>query len=266
MGSALTALACLASGLAGVLAARLVHRARLRLMEQGLQQDLAHDVAQAQQAARDLHDALLQETQGLVISLQVIAAEFPMDDPARHRIEAVLDQADHVIAEARARAAALRVAPPDDADLYELLVAAGYELSAAGGATFSAALAGPRMALRADVADEVFLLGREALINAFRHGHAGAVRLSLDFEPSRLRLQVHDDGIGLSDGDEPAGEGPGHLGLAGMRERARRVDGSLTIVGTPRRGTRVTLVVPATRAFRFTRARWRWWGLLHRND
>jgi signal transduction histidine kinase len=41
----------------------------------------------------------------------------------------------------------------------------------------------------------------------------------------------------------------GHFGLMGMRERAKRVGGELTITSQPGAGTQVTLVVPARVAF-----------------
>ena len=55
-----------------------------------------------------LHDPLLQGMQGIVLKAQVIASEIPLDEPTRQRMEALLDQADVVIAQAVDRVMTLR--------------------------------------------------------------------------------------------------------------------------------------------------------------
>ncbi|HEX5885555.1 MAG TPA: hypothetical protein VFY67_13520, partial [Pyrinomonadaceae bacterium] len=47
----------------------------------------------------------------------------------------------------------------------------------------------------------------------------------------------------------------GHFGLQGMRERAERIGGKLTLISLPKHGTEITLVVPGDIVFRTSR-----WG------
>jgi signal transduction histidine kinase len=56
-----------------------------------------------------------------------------------------------------------------------------------------------------------------------------------------LRLEVRDDGVGISEG---AARSPAALGLLGMRERARRFGGTVTSRRVPEGGTVVTVEVP----------------------
>ena len=58
--------------------------------------------------------------------------------------------------------------------------------------------------------------------------------------PDGVRLQVTDDGRGFDPGKVP----DGHLGLAGMRSRAERLGGRLTVTSTPGGGTTIEVVVP----------------------
>jgi len=62
-------------------------------------------------------------------------------------------------------------------------------------------------------------------------------------------LSIADDGIGID--PELAAKGrDGHFGLAGMRERARKLRGSLSIRPLPDRGTELVLTVPGAIAYK----------------
>lgn len=105
----------------------------------------------------------------------------------------------------------------------------------------------------------IYRVAQEALNNVTKHAGASSavVRLCLalavpEIAPSRrprprttLRLDVQDDGRGLPlPIDYVALLLEGHLGLAGMRERAERVGGQLTVTASPSGGTWVSLHVP----------------------
>ena len=66
------------------------------------------------------------------------------------------------------------------------------------------------------------------------------MRLEIGRVPDGVRLQVTDDGRGF----DPTKVPDGHLGLAGMRSRAERLGGRLTVTSTPGSGTTIEVVVP----------------------
>ena len=72
--------------------------------------------------------------------------------------------------------------------------------------------------------------------------HAGARNLKLQFTRSdgHVRMVIADDGAGydLQEGEQEAG-----FGIAGMRERARQMDGQLEIMSRPGEGTQVIVEV-----------------------
>lgn len=76
-----------------------------------------------------------------------------------------------------------------------------------------------------------FRIAQEALANAMRHGKPKQIALTLDYENSRLRIRVIDDGRGF-DLDEGCGKG---LGLASMRERIEALGGHFEITSRPAR-------------------------------
>lgn len=85
---------------------------------------------------------------------------------------------------------------------------------------------------------------QEALQNATAHAHGARTWVRLTFHPLAVELVVEDDGQGF-DLAEVGAHADGHLGLAGMRERAANLGGSLVIESALNQGTRVRLQVPA---------------------
>jgi PAS domain S-box-containing protein len=81
---------------------------------------------------------------------------------------------------------------------------------------------------------------QESLTNISRHAAARHVKIKLASVGDYLHLVVSDDGRGFTASDP----GTGGSGLAGMRERASLVDGSLEVTSELQKGTRVAFRVP----------------------
>lgn len=87
----------------------------------------------------------------------------------------------------------------------------------------------------------VFRVFQEILTNIARHANATRVDIHLDIEGNNLVLTVADNGKGIKPEDISAKKS---LGIFGMKERARSVNGKLTISGVSNIGTTVTLTIP----------------------
>jgi nitrate/nitrite-specific signal transduction histidine kinase len=96
--------------------------------------------------------------------------------------------------------------------------------------------------------DEVYRIGREALVNAFQHSQAKSIELELEYASSQLRVVVRDNGRGIDPQTLLTGR-DGHWGLPGMRERAERIGGKFHVWSRPSSGTEVELSVPSHLAF-----------------
>jgi hypothetical protein len=55
----------------------------------------------APESTLDPYDSLIQDMQGFILVIQGLAGELSKIDPLRRRVEAVLDHAEHALAEAR---------------------------------------------------------------------------------------------------------------------------------------------------------------------
>ena len=102
--------------------------------------------------------------------------------------------------------------------------------------------------------DEVYRIGREALVNAFRHARASQIEVELKYGPNQFRLLVRDNGCGIDPDILRAGR-DGHWGLSGMQERARRIGARLQVFSSASAGTEVELSVPGRVAFQNHRRR-----------
>ncbi|HMF97623.1 MAG TPA: sensor histidine kinase [Vicinamibacterales bacterium] len=92
-----------------------------------------------------------------------------------------------------------------------------------------------------DVALALFRVLQEALTNAVKHAGVDHLSVSLRADRDAIHLDVADQGAGFD--PETASKSNG-LGLIGMRERIKLVDGECTIDSQPGAGTRIRVSVP----------------------
>ncbi|MFQ5482670.1 MAG: sensor histidine kinase, partial [Nitrospinaceae bacterium] len=97
------------------------------------------------------------------------------------------------------------------------------------------------LGLGKDYATACFRICQEALTNVARHASATRVTVTLQNKISVLDLTVHDNGRGITKEEV---SNPTSLGLIGMRERAQALKGTLSITGTPKKGTTVHVSFP----------------------
>jgi signal transduction histidine kinase len=98
------------------------------------------------------------------------------------------------------------------------------------------------------IQDEIYRIGAEALRNAFRHARARRIEVDVRYSEQLLRLQIRDDGVGISPEILKRGRS-NHYGLAGMRERAQKIGAKLEIWTATVTGTEIDLSIPAARAY-----------------
>jgi PAS domain S-box-containing protein len=92
-----------------------------------------------------------------------------------------------------------------------------------------------------EVSTCLYRIAEESLENVAKHSRAKSVSVRLGFKKRTVVLTIQDDGAGF---DSKSVKGRGGLGLVGMKERARSVEGRLTITSQPGHGTEITLEVP----------------------
>ena len=221
---------------------------RMRQLAARIQSRLEERVAERERIARELHDTLLQGVQGLILRFQAIMDGLPPGQPAKAQLNAALERADEVLADGRDHLSHLRAASGAD-DLVEALIRAAEIAPHATDTEIRITTEGEARDLHPIVTEEVSAIGREAIVNALQHARAKAVDVVISYDRNGLSLRIRDDGVGIDPDILDAGGREGHFGLVGMRERARKIGGQLTLASRPGAGAEVMVRVAAHAAF-----------------
>lgn len=190
--------------------------------------------------AQDIHDTLAQGFTGILLQLEA-AMHAPAPELTRRHIEQARDLARENLQEARRSVRALRPLALDNENLVGALTHCIHQMTSYGTTPVQFAVHGIPCPLPAELEDDLFRIGQEALTNALKHAEADEIHLDLTFGPAQMQLDVRDNGKGF---DVYGGFQGNGFGLIGMHERAERLGGQLRIFSLPGQGTSVTVVVP----------------------
>jgi signal transduction histidine kinase len=196
--------------------------------------------------ARELHDELGQVLTSLKLEFMWLVGELAKSEPKPgiqlvNKLQSLVGLIEVSIQSVRHISGDLRPAVLDHLGLAEAIQ---WEASRFEART------GIRCRVTSELKDEItdrsralalFRILQEALTNVVRHAHAGAVRVTLRQRGRLITLSVKDNGRGITKAEMSSVEA---IGLLGMSERARLLDGRVTIAGVQGRGTTVTVQVP----------------------
>ena len=205
-------------------------------------------LAERTRIAQELHDTLLQGFLSASMQLNVTVDGLPEDSPVKPRLSRTLQLMEQVIEEGRNVVRGLRAPKSGPLDLEQAFCRVHQELAVQEDVEFRVIVEGRRRALVPAVRDEVYRIGREALVNAFCHSRARNIEAELEYGIAELRILVRDNGCGFD--PQVLGLGrEGHWGLPGMRERAESIGARLSLWSSPTAGTEVELAIPGHVAF-----------------
>ena len=193
--------------------------------------------------ARELHDELGQILTALRIDVMWIWERLKrLDAKAAERTLAMCELIDKTIDEVRGMSIRLRPGVLDDLGLIPALdwYTADFEKRTGTACTFSH---DGVVKVSDAIATAAYRIAQEALTNVARHAGARHVDVEIRRENGLLALSVIDDGRGFRLQDVSNSDG---LGVAGMKERANLVGGSLEIHSEPGKGTQVHFRVPVS--------------------
>jgi signal transduction histidine kinase len=198
--------------------------------------------------AQELHDTLLQGFLGACMKLEVALDRLPENSPARSTLDGVLELMRRVIDEGRNTVRGLRLSETESEYLEDVFSRIPEEVGGPLETQFRVVVDGKPRTLSAALRDEAYRIGREAVVNAYKHSGATLIEVALEYAHHQFTLRVRDNGRGidanvLRDGRE------GHWGLPGMRERAERIGARLTLWSGALAGTEVVFVVPNSIAY-----------------
>jgi signal transduction histidine kinase/ligand-binding sensor domain-containing protein len=238
----------LLSVFAGAVVLWLLYALRVRRLATSIQARFDDRLEERERIARDLHDTLLQGIFSASIHFDVANNRLPSDSPAKPSVQRGMELLTQVSKEGRNTLLALRTAASSQSDLEEALSRLRGEFSLPANIDYRVITEGESELLRPLIRDEVYLIVREAVINAFRHSKASAIEVKVGYISRNLRVSVRDNGCGIDEELLKSGR-EGHWGLTNMRERAERIGGRLKVLSRAKAGTVVRLWIPGKLAF-----------------
>ncbi len=194
-----------------------------------------------QRMARELHDTLAQGVAGLVLQLEAVKTHLKLGRAERASaiVEQSLASARSTLSESRAAIDDLRAVLPRD--LSEAVRERLERFTQATAIPCKLEVSIEEERIDMDVKEHVLRVLSESLANVARHAQATEVLVKLFDQHDQIHLEVRDNGRGF---EVEAEMNAGHYGLLGMRERARLLEGSLTVESKINSGTNVCFVVP----------------------
>ncbi|WP_211270809.1 sensor histidine kinase [Streptomyces yerevanensis] len=196
--------------------------------------------------AAEIHDTIAQGLTGIIAQLQVVA-NAPDLPTARTHLDRASALARHSLGEARRSVQNLAPVALEHDGLPQALKKTVAEWAERTGVRAEFTTTGTAEHLHEEVSATLLRIVQEALSNASRHAHAGRLGVTLSFMGDEVVLDVRDDGRGFDPLALPSRNGHGGFGLDGMRARAERIAGSLTVESEPGHGTAVSARVPLVR-------------------
>jgi signal transduction histidine kinase/streptogramin lyase len=229
-----------------------IYRIRLRQLTGRINLRSQERLAERTRIAQELHDTLLQGFLSASMQIHVAADALPEDSSAKPKLSRALELMRQVIDEGRNAVRGLRATQSTSLDVENAFSRIQQELVSGQHlgekVDFRVIVDGERRPLHPVLRDEVYRIGREALINAFRHARANKIEIELKYSSQRLCMLVRDDGCGIDPHVLETGR-DGHWGLSGMRERAEAIGARLQVMTSASAGTEIELSVPGQIAF-----------------
>jgi signal transduction histidine kinase len=238
----------LGSGVAFGLAVMMLFRLRMQKVARQHTLLLEERLAERTRIAQELHDTLLQDFLSVSMQLHVANDQLASDSPAKAIVNRVLDLMGRVIEESRNTVHGLRSSSWRSQDLEQAFSRIQEELAITQKASLCVIVEGVARPLRPVIGDDVYLIGREALANAFQHSGASEIEVELEYSDNQLRLLVRDNGCGMANEILQSARN-GHWGLSRMRERTERIGGKLRVWSRAAAGTEIELTIPSHTAY-----------------
>jgi len=222
-------------------------RSRWRRQRESIRAEVTSLERERTRIARDLHDDVGANMTGLALKAQLAALEFPGEPSSKLQeiardIRALVDRMREVI-----------WAVNPDCDTLENLVnylthyVEGFLTAAGCRCRLDVPAALPRLPVCAEARHNLLSVTKEALNNSVKHAEASEVLVRIAVDPTRLQLQIRDNGVGFNPDDTEIVRinGSGH-GMGNMRKRIEDLRGTFTVRSSHGEGTDIVAELQLT--------------------
>lgn len=206
--------------------------------------------AEQKRIAREIHDELGQSLTSLKLGIHLVRKKISAlggeasELPVLAEIDSLSKQVDGTIGTVRRIATELRPSILDDFGLVAAIEWQTGEFEKKSEIECIFTSNSPAIDLNPEASTAIFRIFQEALTNIARHAKASQVRVRIEHTDGQIKLAVDDNGAGINN---EVMKKTRSLGLLGMRERARLINGDINVTNSKDGGTRVELIAPASK-------------------
>ena len=209
-------------------------------MRQLSQQLVAAQEEERRKLSRELHDHVGQMLTALRMELgRIDRLRMPDNTPVSHAVTESRALVDDMVRTVRDLALGLRPSMLDDLGLQAALEWHIRDFQRRFGLNVNLRIEADLAGLPDQYRTCIYRVVQEALTNCARHSGAGLVTVRLSSDPGGLALTIADDGVGMDPVPRTAG-----LGLRGLEERVRELDGIMTIGRSSSGGLMLQITLP----------------------
>lgn len=194
--------------------------------------------------AQELHDTLEQTLTGIALQMDAASKVLPKESREADRfLELARNMVTQGQVEVRRSVWDLRSRALEQFDLPSALRTSANELTEGTAVHVAVEAKGMVRPLPEIVEDNLLRIAQESLTNVIKHSGATTATVSLDYGTEAIQMQINDNGRGFTV-NGCKGPSEGHFGLLGIRERATRLRGTVSLTSELGSGTQINVQIP----------------------
>jgi signal transduction histidine kinase len=198
-------------------------------------------LAERNRLAGEIHDSVQQGLSGAILQLDTTLTLPALTGQLRNRLNVIRNMVSYARQEVQHAVWDMESPLLEGNDLGEALRKLATFITS-GAVTPRVEVTGDPVALPRAVTHHLLRIAQEATTNALRHAAPREIVIRLAYEADGVRLEIADDGAGFQ--PDTVLTQAGHFGLRGIRTRAKKLRGTLTITSAPGEGTALRVLVP----------------------
>ena len=192
--------------------------------------------------AREIHDELGQLLTALNMDIGgLLRSAEPLDAEQKMMARRIRQALTETLSSVQRISSELRPAALDDFGLIAAIESEVHTFEERTGIECDLSLPEDAVPLGPEADVAIYRIVQEAMTNVARHSHASRLEIHVRQRPDEVLVEIRDDGEGISCAKLTDRNS---LGIAGMRERAKRIGAILEVEGTEGHGTIVSVRVP----------------------
>ncbi|MDH3505338.1 MAG: sensor histidine kinase, partial [Nitrospirota bacterium] len=192
--------------------------------------------------SRELHDDMNQRLAVVALQIQSIQSTLPESEPMQETLQHLNEEVSSLSNNVRKLAYQLHPSILDDLGLVVALQSSIKEFSKWENIPVTFQPRDVPRILPQDIALCVYRVTQECLRNVAKHAEASHVSVEVTAMEAGLQLLIKDNGKGFT--PEAVRRGKHGLGLIGMKERIRAVQGTFDVKASKEKGTTITAWIP----------------------